>query len=699
MHTATNIHEKELAEALRACLDASDIDATLMQLYPSMPRLAQLAPATGRFGASEPAPLAGFCAVIFSRLFLRRGEAARVETFLNWLNDLLGPPYRRGDGAWAILLPYPALWGPLIEARIALGDQLGAMRDLNYAAKECCDGACDPRQAAPLLTDPLVADLLGHAQAKTFGPFLLEPEWLLDRADEISGLGSLDRRLAVVQAFDARFIELALQAKEPERALPLVDAQLDWYLRAPTECETHFEFNAIAVLAALGQHERAIDAAHQLARRGYGQIWRLMPDAGETHAWTRKVGQWLQPLHGLPAYGVLLDKIFPDLKLAPHATTLCVVRDAIWTGKKPVRCEIMRGKVKIQPGDPIIRYRLLFDRPDSGELLIASQAGFSASELQAARVQFENNSVPLSGLFPGSRTISARIQAPLIHAFAWDMARNPAGFDIGQAVHLIAEHEPPPLRHSWNRLILTGEHETGSERWAQAFEPLAGDDHYGDAVSLTWRLLRAGFGPALIEEVAKQDAAKADKVFAMLATFDAPDLREAAARYFDASALPETMALIFKDRPTLEDHLTIARFGSDQPRFRRAMLAAMRGYGLHLYSNRSPTADWFLQGLERYAMCGGGMLLALLLHHPDEEPILSIVIEKGWLPDTGGSGAAQDAYGNTAVFYLRMALMHLALHDRGRLDAWLEPRVSARWATMQKSRDTLRLIKQLAKLK
>jgi hypothetical protein len=35
-------------------------------------------------------------------------------------------------------------------------------------------------------------------------------------------------------------------------------------------------------------------------------------------------------------------------------------------------------------------------------------------------------------------------------------------------------------------------------------------------------------------------------------------------------------------------------------------------------------------GLERYSMAGGSALLYLFIDHPEDEPVLKTVVERGW---------------------------------------------------------------------
>ena len=122
----------------------------------------------------------------------------------------------------------------------------------------------------------------------------------------------------------------------------------------------------------------------------------------------------------------------------------------------------------------------------------------------------------------------------------------------------------------------------------------------------------------------------------------------------------------------------------------------MQSYGLHIYSNSAPTANWFLMELEHFTMAHGSRLLLLLVHHPEDDEVLSKMIETGWLPD-GVSSGGYDAYGNTAHYYYRAASLHLALNFPERFPAWMDRPWIRASLTMAVDRETFRLLEKLNK--
>ena len=101
--------------------------------------------------------------------------------------------------------------------------------------------------------------------------------------------------------------------------------------------------------------------------------------------------------------------------------------------------------------------RRLFDHAFEGDLDVASREAFEKSGWMATRRQFETDTVPLTALFPEPRYASSQSRAGShadwktlsISAFQWNVARNPAGFNLDRAVSIIADHAPNKIRREW----------------------------------------------------------------------------------------------------------------------------------------------------------------------------------------------------------------------------------------------------------
>jgi hypothetical protein len=364
------------------------------------------------------------------------------------------------------------------------------------------------------------------------------------------------------------------------------------------------------------------------------------------------------------------------------------VREGTWGGKKKKKCFI--SKNYIMPGDTVLRIRRMRGCNGFDDFDVASIEGLRASPWQQAVDDFAANTVPLQRLFGATRNCGVKWHDPDISAFHYDTVVDPEHVDIARAVAIIAAHNPPPIRRTWEK------GPDDEDRYKPAFDPWAGDEGHGDPLTLIWFLIKAGYRDQILVEVTRLPRADADKVFAMLATFDDEPLRTAAAQHFALPGLPAMMALVFAPRLSLEQHLEIAAFGRDHPRYRSAIARAMRSYGLHLYSNYHPTADWALLGLDQYSMAHGCQLLLLLVHHPADDEVLADMIATGWLPD-GVSSGGYDAYGNSSHYYYRAASLHLALDHPERFAAWMDrpwPRSSL---TKAIDRETFRLLDKLSK--
>ncbi|MGU3494036.1 hypothetical protein ACLBXM_08340 [Xanthobacteraceae bacterium A53D] len=672
------------AEKLEDCFAAADADAALIAFAAHMPEAAALPRTISPFGAERPHPLAGLSALLVARAIQRTGRLKEVRAFLA---EVAGryfqpPSYRTPEACLAGLAShFPYISMPLIDAAMGAGKPMTAavmIYDFEREVRGPLWTGADPQHAA-ITADPRVIP---------YGPFDYEPGWALDQQLRLMGEADLDRRLASVRKFDALVLENALRAEQPARALPFLEARLPEIRTEAIEDSSHFGFNAVCVLAALGRDGEAMQLAHDLARRGYDLMWRFDLERAAEMAWTQEMRQneWLGPLSQTPAYADFLRTEVRGEKVDledPALVPLAAVRDGELGGKKKARCFL--GRRLIAPGEPIVRMRRLHGARSDDREETSGKAAFDASGWSAARAALEGDRIPLAQLFPPHTRYRTRWESPFFAAFAHDLADDPSSLDMARAARLIAEHAPPPIRHEWVK---------GANSRTLAFPPFEGDGGHGDGPNLAWRLVRAGQGEALLRELARLEAPLADKAFAMLATFDHPLLRSAAAKHFEAPDLPAMMDLAFRSRHTLADHLKLADFGAAQPRFRAGLLAAMSAYALHLYSNYHPGVDWYLQGLEHYSLAGGSRLLFFLIHHAGEEQVMADMLAHGWLPHSVGAGAF-DGYGNSRPYFVRTVAFHLALHAPEKLDGFIGQDFIPRWCDTSVDRDTLRMLKSL----
>jgi hypothetical protein len=691
---------------LRACLDEADPDAALVRLrndfrlLAELPRVSLPPPYADQ---TQPHPLIGLAISLVAGALIRTGRAADARTFINEAADLFNPEnrvYVRGSTFGVLVGAFPFLFVPSIVASIALGDGKSAVeavvRFCQSMQKSELTASCQrrTRQDDWFESNPMVRDLLNHHAIEPYGPFCFDHRWMLERQEEILRRGPLDRRLEATYEFNELLLENALVIEQPARGLALIEDGFNSLgPDSSGPVSGHLAFNAVCVLAALGRFDEALAAAYAMARHGYGLLARfdLAAVAERMPWWTALMRQnkWLGPLAATEAYQSFLQNEVASRPFDvsdPAFNPLCAVRDGALGGKAKQRCWLSREP--ISPGEPVVRIRRLFGHASDGEFDIIKKDAFAASGWATARQEFETDTVPVRLLFPDTRTHAegSRIwRTAAIFAFHYDVARNPDAFDLDRAVALIADRGPNPIRFEWVR---------GKDDVAPAFDPMVNDVGHGDAVNFAWRLLKAGCGRDIFRRVANLPQEKADKVFAMLATFDRNDCRGASAEYFGLPDLPKMMERAFRKRPSLEDHIAAADFASAQPRFRRGLTAAMRAYALHLYSNNRPAADWFLQGLEHFSGARCCRLLTFLIHHPEDDWVLATMIERGWLPQRFGR---DDAYSNALSFYYRTVLFNRMLHAPEQLENWLAPGWPGSRMTRSKDRETVRLVEQWRK--
>ncbi|GGF59487.1 hypothetical protein GCM10007301_19040 [Azorhizobium oxalatiphilum] len=616
----------------------------------------------------------------------KSGQAGEVRALLtDFAGHFYSPPRHATPTVRlsALVSVCPALFVPLIEAAIAAGQMW-------EAAWLMVDFHRDQKGTSHEAGDALFAAAAADPRLSGFGPFCYDRRWIMERQLSIAESPELDRRYSLVRKFDAQLLEMALLAKLPERAASFLDARLPAYRDSPVEDGHNFGFDAVCLLAVLGRHEEALALARHLARTGYDLMWRFDLVGAESMAWTQDMRQneWLGALAATPAYEAFLREELKVPKLAlddPASVPLASVRDGELGGKKKARCFVSRKL--IQPGAPVVKFRVVAGSRCGDNEETASRAAFDASGWGRSRVAFEADRVLPALMFPHPGAGRSKWHSPSMAAFCHDAALNPDGLDITRAARLIAQHAPPPVRHEWVKGPAAG------QRVATA-RPFAGDGGHGEAANLLWRLVKIGLGEALLAAVSALPEEQADKVFALASTMRHPLARKAAATHFAAPDLPDVMDTAFKSRLTLADHLTVADFGSANPRFRAGLLAAFEGYALHLYSNYHPGVDWYLQEFQHYSLAGGSRLLFFLIHHADEEPVMATMLEQGWLPNGEGAGA-YDAYGNSRRFLVRTVAMHLALHAPEKLDAFWGRDWVGFWCDTSLDRETERMLKAL----
>ncbi len=668
----------DLADRLLEALDAADPDAALARLADATLAL----PSVTGGALVDPHPLTGLFALLVAVALVRRGDAARV---VSWVDDVDRRLERRHPrhgttrtASTLLLQSFTLLTLPVLDGARASGTHdevrtfLRGVDRLGRADELSLDG--------PWLADPHVQRVLAHSRAAVYDPRgqravrMLSARLALPPPEDDPRW----REREWPARFEARTLQLAVEAGTPHLVADrLPDGLRDFGARGGF-WSGRYAIEATRVLAALGRHDEALVVARDAARAGHRQAFvvssvSLPADFVASAAFQRFHGETLTWRNAS--------------ETDPATIPLADVRDEPLGGRANKRC-FVSGRL-VAPGDPVVRIRrLLGDQPQERFDVIARDA-FVASGWQEARARFESDTVPSTSLFPPPGSVRGTPTNPAIAAFAFDVGRDPASFDLARAVDIVAQHAPPPIHHVW----LQPGGDDGRGVPVSAFEPWLGEGGHGEAVNFVWRLIKMGQRTEMLRLIARLPEKTADKVFAMLATFADPVLRGAAAEHFSLPELPAMMDLSFGDKLSLDEHWKLADFGRDHPRWRAGLVQAMRSYALHLFSNSRPGVNWWLRGLEHYTLAHSSRLLFFLLHHPEEDDVLRTVLERGWLPDGNRSGS--DAYENAMAFYFRAVVLLLADRDPRRLAEWIASPMVVFRCRSSLDRDTLRIAQRL----
>jgi hypothetical protein len=597
-----------------------------------------------------------------------------------------------GEGAWAFIeaaLAAYAVAHPrghrMYVRHSALGDALSSYPNLRIvvveallSARQWQDAAtalCDlqrtvrPHDILPdTFTEEALGPLAGLASGHPLGPVTLPTpssaiDWTHARLRELVEAGRLDETREITWWAYAEYLVTALKAGATDAAEAFVDARAktSW----PIENSHHYSFNAICVLSHAGRIDDAVTAIRELVRRGYEMLWRFDRARAENMWWTNKMGQldWLAPLEGVPAFEEVKARYMtsrPRMGEGPQPGPFASIEETELLGRAGKRCALTRKL--IAPGDPIFRLRPFRGGGDDPQ--IVDKAAFEASPLAEWHCKHVSDGYDPADFAPYSPTHAGQFfDAPAASAFLFDLIEG-AAFDVDAFIACIARPVVHPMRFEWIR--------DKFDYWPSSEDgPQVNDAHAGDYVGLTWIMLRCGFGPAILQRLAEIDKATADPIFAMLATFDRDDCRQAAAAHFGLDSLPDMIDTTFKSHLSLDDILKLADFGGSNPRFADAMARALSTYNLHLYSNSHPQVNWYLDGLRHYATAKGARLAFFLIDTPERLPVLQTMLARGWLVKGVGLGG-YDGYENTGHFLYQAAVMNRLRQAPEDLPFWLE---------------------------
>lgn len=503
------------------------------------------------------------------------------------------------------------------------------------------------------------------ADEHPLGPFYYDNAWLLTQQERLINANVLDERCESTWEQYARHLRHLLDVGRVEDAVIFSRLKLAAVIHLEDNAE--FSLSAIAAFSCAGRIDEAISAIEVLNQYGKFNLARFCTLDKAKYELTPENFSRMKNLLESPAFSALLARRVTPESAENNDAIFKSLNEKMLGGKTSKRCAL--SQQKIAPGEPIYQYRML-----DGVEYIADKAAFEASELYIVAQQQINESCCW-------QNFTCYFDHPDIHRFIRQCCDNPY-FNASAFIHLIANPLVYPMRFQW---IAGPEYE---KRYpAHAF--FVNDDLAGEFVNLCWAAMQCGHVGDVFAQLAQEQQDIADPIYAMLATFDRMDCRQAAATHFNCPDLPEIMAKAFSARLSLDNLLAVADFGRSQPRFAQALAVALARYNLHLYSNYHPQVDWQLRGLEHYSRGKCGQLLYFFIHIPDLVPVLADMLVRGVLVD-GVSTSGYDGYNNTGNHFYHAAVIHCALHAPDKLSHWLDLPWKWRFLLNAPLRETLR---------
>ncbi|EOF5101239.1 hypothetical protein ACK1QP_004625 [Salmonella enterica] len=629
-------------------------------------------------------PAAALGLYLGAAAMIRCGEPRGVQL---WLKDAIAGYhafYPNGFSSWrgntplyAAMQRYPALNRVLFDAACAGEDWSRAsmlLESLGIGLKAY------ERQTVIGFSPVALKNLL--ADDHPLGPFYYDEAWLLAQQARLINANVLDERCENTWRQYARHLHHLMQSERTDEALGFVRLKL----AALAHLEDRFEFYlyAIALFSRLELLDEAASVLEELIRRNTHLYYFINTEKYPHHndpGMTALLANFLTSPQCQALQTRYLTFIEENNAQEGNSDAFLSVSEKILGGKKRKRCAISRKL--ISPGEPVYRYRLM-----NGVEYIAAKAAFEASELYH-QAQQQADDASHWRRFAARDSRWSKYVHPDIVRFLYDrVAGKP--FDAAEFVRLIAHPVVFPMRFEWRAGLSFAENQPADYFFVN-------DRLAGEFVNVTWVAMQCGHANAIFAQLVQESTDIADPIYAMLATFDRPDCRAAAAAHFALPELPDIMERAFSARLSLDNLLMLADFGLSQPRFARALATALSRYNLHLYSNYHPQVDWYLKGLEHYSKGRCGQLLYFFIHTPQQIPVLHTMLEKGWLPRGIGEGA-YDAYNNSVNSFHHVVVMHCLLHAPDKLSYWLETPWITRLLMGAPLRETLRHVAACQKI-
>ncbi|ASO43750.1 hypothetical protein AGP67_23285 [Salmonella enterica subsp. enterica serovar Derby] len=603
-------------------------------------------------------PFAALGIFLGTAAMIRCGEAFRAQYWLEEAVESYHWVCPNGSGSWRGNTPlhaakkrYPALNIVLFDAACANGEWQRAS-----AILESLGAASDEVGEYPCVGFTRTALKNVVAEEHSLGPFYYDEAWLLEQQERLINANVLNEYCEDTWRQYKRHLHHLINVGRTDDALLFAREKI----KKLNHIEDRFEFylTTIGLYSSLGLLDEALSVLMELIRRNTHLYYFICAD-GDGIQLTPELKAWMKNLLKSPQFRALKEQYLTrnaeEKGRDVNANAFRSISEKILGGKTRKRCAVSRKL--ISPGEPIYRYRMM-----DGIEYIAGKAAFEASDLYI-QAQQQATAASRWRQFAERRPGRGVFDHPDIARFVFERIEGKS-FDAVGFIRLIANSLVFPMRFKWVAGLDFTEHHAADDFFVN-------DDLAGEFVNACWVAMQCGHARDIFNQLAQEPQNIADPIYAMLATFDRPECRAAAAAHFALPELPEVMARAFSSRISLDNLLKLADFGRDHLRFAQALAVALSRYNLHLYSNYRPQVDWYLQGLEQYGKGKGGQLLYFFIHIPQYVPVLSAMLERGVIPYGIGEGA-YDAYNNSVNYFHHAAAMHCMLHSPDKLAHWME---------------------------
>ena len=315
--------------------------------------------------------------------------------------------------------------------------------------------------------------------------------------------------------------------------------------------------------------------------------------------------------------------------------------------RKNARCDVTNEP--LEKGEQVIAHRYFNGSHDLQTVpLVARSVAFANdAHTRANAEKYRTDGYALSDFVQDRRYRHPWINATLFEAET---------FELDRALDFLSA---PPVHPTPYYLRSTGDvYQKGPERRIAHGANRA-------LVDFLWMLVKCGY----LEGVLRRLPELPRHFGLTLMLLDRPELRARVASALGVPSLVDVYAIMSKPRLGAEDIAALARFGREHPEFRALLAQSLTTYEYHLYSNYSPSPNWFFQDFHYVKRARAGHFLFLLADEPDLLAPLASMLELRCVV-AGGGTSADIEYGNMQSFFYGAALLHSALRGGDDLSFW-----------------------------